>query len=80
VKQTAVTLYGYGLSLNAVGHLLGSCAPSVMRWMCSYVDHHYPKPEPEPVAIIEVDERWHSVQCKTNRVWIWKVTIGKRVG
>ena len=69
-----------GLSLNAVGHLLGSCAPSVMRWVCSYVDHHCPKPEPEPVAIIEVDERWHSVQCKTNRVWIWKVTIGKRVG
>jgi transposase-like protein len=80
VKQTAVTLYGYGLSLNAVGHLLGSCAPSVMRWMCSYVDHHYPKPEPEPVAIIEGDERWHYVQCKTNRVWIWKVTIGKRIG
>jgi CheY-like chemotaxis protein len=31
VKQAAVTLYGFGLSLNAVGHLLGSCAQTVMR-------------------------------------------------
>jgi hypothetical protein len=72
VKQAAVTLYGYGLSLNAVGHLLGSCAQSVMRWVCSYVDHTCPKPEPEPVPIIEVDEMWHYVHRKTNRVWIWK--------
>jgi hypothetical protein len=31
VKQAAVTLYGFGLSLNAVGCLLGRCAQSVMR-------------------------------------------------
>jgi insertion element IS1 protein InsB len=72
VKQAAVTLYGYGLSLNAVGHLLGSCAQSVMRWVCSYVDHHCPKLEPEPVPIIEIDEMWHYLHRRTNRVWIWK--------
>jgi hypothetical protein len=66
VKRAAVTLYGYGLSLNAVGHLLGSCAQSVMRWVCSYVDHTCPKPEPEPVPIIEVDEMWHYVHRRTN--------------
>ena len=53
VKQAAVTLYGYGLSLNAVGRLLGSCAQSVMRWVCGYVDQHCPKPEPEPIPIID---------------------------
>jgi insertion element IS1 protein InsB len=72
VKQAAVTLYGYGLSLNAVGRLLGSCAQSVMRWVCGYVDHHCPKPEPEPIPIIEIDEMWHYLHRKTNRVWIWK--------
>jgi insertion element IS1 protein InsB len=72
VKQAAVTLYGYGLSLSAVGHLLGSCAQSMMRRVCSYVDHTCPRPKPEPVAIIEVDGMWHHVHCKTNRVWIWK--------
>jgi insertion element IS1 protein InsB len=70
VKQA--TLYGYGLSLNAVGPLLGHCAQSVMRWVCSYVDHPCTKPDPEPVAIIEVNETWHYVHCGTNRVWIWK--------
>jgi len=72
VKQAAVTLYGFGLSLNAVGHLLGSCAQSVMRWVCSYVDHYCPKLEPEPVPIIEIDEMWHYLHRRTNRVWIWK--------
>jgi insertion element IS1 protein InsB len=72
VKQAAVTLYGFGLSLNAVGHLLGSCAQSVMRWVCSYVDHYCSKLEPEPVPIIEIDEMWHYLHRRTNRVWIWK--------
>ena len=43
-----------------------------MRWVCSYVDHHCPKPEPEPVPIIEIDEMWHYLHGRTNRVWIWK--------
>jgi insertion element IS1 protein InsB len=72
VKQTAVTLYGFGLSLNAVGRLLGSYAQSVMRWVCAYVGRNCPKPEVEPVPIIEIDEMWHYLQRKTSRVWIWK--------
>jgi transposase-like protein len=35
VKQVAITLYGFGLSLKAVGRLLGSCAQPVMRWVCA---------------------------------------------
>jgi insertion element IS1 protein InsB len=58
------------LSLNAVGRLLGSCAQSVTRWVCAYVDRNCPKPEAEPVPIIEIDEMWHYLQRKTN--WIWK--------
>jgi insertion element IS1 protein InsB len=72
VKQAAVTLYDYGLSFNAVGHLLGRCAQSVMRWVCGYIVRHCPKPEPEPVPIIEIDEMWHYLHRKTNRIWIWK--------
>jgi hypothetical protein len=45
--KPAVTLSGCGLSLNAVGHLLGSRVQSAMRWVCGYVDRHFPKPEPE---------------------------------
>jgi hypothetical protein len=78
VKQVAVGLAGYGLSINAIGHLLGSCAQSVMRWISSYVDHTCPKSEPEPVPIIEVNEMWHYVYHNTNHAWIWKAYDKKR--
>jgi transposase-like protein len=31
-KRAAVSLYGYGLSFNAVARLLGTPAQSVLRW------------------------------------------------
>jgi hypothetical protein len=65
-------LYGIGPALNTVGHLVGSCAKLAMHWGCSYVDYYCRKPEPEPVPIIEVDEMWHYLHRRTNRVWIWK--------
>jgi transposase-like protein len=37
-KRAAVSLYGYGLSFNAVAELLGTTAQSVLRWVCGYVD------------------------------------------
>src|SRR4051812_20715599 len=43
---------------------------SVMRWVCGYVDQHCPKPKPGPIPIIEIDEMWHYLDRKTNRVWI----------
>jgi hypothetical protein len=69
----------YGLSLNAFGHLLGSCAQSVLRWGCPSVDRHCSKPHPEPVSIVDpkgsaskIDEMWHYPHRKENPVWIWK--------
>src|SRR3954454_23936709 len=38
IKRAAVSLYGYGLSFNAVAQLLGTTAQSVLRWVCRYVD------------------------------------------
>jgi hypothetical protein len=61
------------LSLKALGDLFGTLAQSVMRWGCGYVDHHWPKPEIEPVPIVESDEMRHYMYRKTNQVWIWKV-------
>jgi insertion element IS1 protein InsB len=71
-KRAAVSLYGYGLSFNAVAHLLGTTAPSVLRWVCSYVDRCCAKPPPGDAVVIELDEMWHFLQRKDNKVWIWK--------
>jgi insertion element IS1 protein InsB len=72
IKRAAVSLYGYGLSFNTVAHLLGTTAQSVLRWVCSYVDHHCSKPPPGEAVVIELDEMWHFLQRKDNKVWIWK--------
>ena len=69
-KRAAVSLYGYGLSFNAVADLLGTTAPSVLR--CSYVDRCCTKPPPGDAVVIELDEMWHFLQRKDNKVWIWK--------
>src|SRR5688500_8229227 len=50
-RRAAVSLYGYGLSFNAVAHLLSTTAPSVLRWVCGYVDRHCAKPPPGEAVV-----------------------------
>ena len=71
-KCTAGSLYGYNLSCNTVAHLLGTTAQPVLRWACSYADHHCSKPPPGDAVVIELDEMWRLLRCKDNKVWIWK--------
>ena len=72
VKRAAVSLYGHGLSLRTVAGLLGTTAQSVLRWVCGYVDHFCTKPEPGEAVVVELDEMWHFLGTKNNKVWIWK--------
>jgi transposase-like protein len=71
-SRAAVSLYGYGLSFNAVADLLGTTAPSVLRRVCRYVDWFCTKPPPGEAVVIELDEMWHFLQRKDTKVWIWK--------
>jgi transposase len=73
-RRAAVSLYGYGLSFNAVAHLLGTTAPSVLRWVCRSVDRCCVKPAPSDAVGIELDEMWHFLPRKDNKVWIWKAS------
>ena len=72
VKRAAVSLYGDGLSFRTVARLLGTTAQSVLCWVCGYVDRFCTKPEPGEAVVIEVDEMWHFLGRKSNKVWIWK--------
>src|SRR4051812_10412080 len=48
----------------------------------SYVDRCCTKPPPGDAVVIELDEMWHFLQRKTNKVWIWKAydrTTGRLV-
>jgi insertion element IS1 protein InsB len=55
-----------------VARLLGTTAPSVLRWVCGYVDRHCVKPEPGDAVVLEWDAMWHFLGSKSNPVWIWK--------
>jgi len=64
-------LYGHGLSLRCVAKLLATSAHSVIRWVTDYVETFCPKPIPKGAVVIEVDEMWHYLGAKTNKLWIW---------
>jgi insertion element IS1 protein InsB len=70
--RAAVSLYGYGLSFNAVADLLGTTAQSVLRWVCGSVDRCCTKPPPGDAVVIELDEMWHFLRRKDTKVRIWK--------
>ena len=73
VKVTAVLLYLSGLSMNRTAKLLGVSTPSVMTWIEQFAKAYAQKPEPEGRAlVIELDEMWHFLKKKANKLWIWK--------
>lgn len=69
-KLLAVTLYTHGLSLNAIGKLLGVSTPGILDWVRRYARKHYTKLEPQGDAVIlELDEMWHYPRLRGGRLW-----------
>ena len=66
MKREAVSLYGTGLSPNAIGKRLGVSAQSVMRWVRDHARLDCPKPEPavSRAAVVELDEVRHFVKTR----------------
>jgi transposase len=66
-KETAVLLYTLGLSMNAIGKLLGVSTPSILNWIRAHATSQAPRPQPEPgeaVVVMELDELWHFIKKK----------------
>ena len=73
VKVMAVLLYISGLSMNRTAKLLGVSTPSVMTWIERFAKEHAQKPAPEGRAlVVELDEMWHYLKKKSNKLWLWK--------
>ena len=66
VVHTAVLLYLYGLSMNAIARLLGVSTPAVLYWIRTTARTLAQKPTPQPgqVVVLELDEMWHFVEKK----------------
>ena len=60
--------------MNAIAKQLGVSAPSILNRIRALAATHAPRPQPEPgesVVVMELDELWHFLQKKKNKLWIW---------
>jgi insertion element IS1 protein InsB len=72
-KINAVLLYLSGLSMNRIAFLLRVSAQAVLNWIRTFAQQYQEKPEPTGRSIIlELDEMWHYVKQKRQKLWIWK--------
>ena len=64
VVHTAVLLYLFGLSMNAIARLLGVSTPAVLYWIRTTAPTLARKPTPQPgqVVVLELDEMWHILE------------------
>ena len=72
-RSEAVLLYLSGLSLNAIAFLKSVTASTISRWIrqCAQAQAGKPQPGPGGVIVMEIDEVWHFVGNKKNKLWIW---------
>jgi transposase-like protein len=72
-KINAVLLYLSGISMNRIAFLLRVSAQAVLNWIRTLAQTYQEKPEPTGRSIIlELDEMWHDVKKKRQKLWIWK--------
>ncbi|MEN9216255.1 MAG: IS1 family transposase [Gloeomargarita sp. HHBFW_bins_162] len=72
MKLEAVLLYVSGLSMNAIAQMLDVSAQSILNWIRDFGLANYEKPAPDSVVVVELDEMWHFIGVKKNKVWVWK--------
>jgi insertion element IS1 protein InsB len=72
-KINAVLFYLSGISMNRMAFLLRVSAQPVLNWIRAFAKEHDEKPEPAGSTIVlELDEMWHYVKKKRQKLWIWK--------
>ena len=66
VINTAIILYLFGLSMNAIAKLLKVSTPAVLYWIRTFARKQTLKPTPEraQVVVLELDEMWHFLEKK----------------
>ena len=69
----ALCLFLSGLSKSCVARHMGVSCQSICKWILEMgdVEKLLPKPQGSEVAL-ELDEMWHYLGKKENKLWIWK--------
>ena len=71
-KARVIELYNHGLSIRAAARLQGVSRSSALNWIKEFAKKIYEKPAPGSAILVELDEMWHYLGSKKNKLWIWK--------
>ena len=63
-RAFALYLYVVGLSMRAIGRMLGVEPSTVLYWVRNFALRVYEKPTPKGDVIVELDEMWHFLESK----------------
>src|SRR2546426_7296571 len=62
-----------GISMHRIAFLLQVSVQAVLNWIRTFAKEHEEKPEPTGKTIVlELDEMWHYLKKKRQKLWIWK--------
>ena len=61
--------------MNAISKLFQVSTTAVLKWIRNFAKKQAPKPRlaPGTPVVLELDEMWHYIKNKKNKLWIWKV-------
>jgi hypothetical protein len=64
-----------GLSFNAIARIYNVATSTVMRWVRSFAEKTYDKPEPGQAVIVELDEMWRYLHSKKTNSGFGKLIV-----
>jgi transposase-like protein len=73
MKALALLLYAMAnVSFGSIARLLKVSDVAVLKWVRAEA-RKLPEPEPSGhIAIVTLDEMWHFLKKKTNKLWLWR--------
>ena len=73
MRYHAAMLYLCGISITCAATVLGVAPSTVQAWLAWVATAHPPKVLPKgAVVAVELDEMWHYLNSKEQKLWIWK--------
>jgi len=77
-KKMAVILHSYcGVSMSKIAKMSGVSCVSVMNWVNDAGKKAEPLNPKSDSGIVIIDEMWHFVNGKENKIWVWRAIDGK---
>jgi len=78
LKDIAVVLYAYcGISMLKIAKMCGVSDVAVLKWIRKSAQDTQPLNPKSDSGVVMLDEMWHFVNGKENKVWLWRAIDGQ---